>query len=345
MAKLAAAGDTVLLKAGTYDIANGETFPRTPYDWNVPDDVTIQGEGWDATLLRGPDDANCETNSALVLQGSARIRALGVVAFCNGIRSSTKGVVEIQAVKIRGTQTAVELSTNATLDLMDISSSKTAINSSHGPLTIINSRVHENRSGIHVDDSMPLVVTASEIDHNCRGESPDESQAILLKNEATLTDVRVHDNECPGIRVSAGGLTGPIVIAKSYFDENKPAAITVDAAVRTTIRESHFFEHKQAIRLNGESNLDLGTPEEPGNNSFTVCDTCDAIFDARPAPAQGSNPITVKGISWTRGGDALPVPMGCFDTDYPKGSTSPPRLWHIEHPGRCATATGNIILN
>ncbi|WP_394839966.1 DUF1565 domain-containing protein [Pendulispora rubella] len=346
--KLAAAGDTVLLKNGTYDAAHGETFPETSTSWNVPDGVMLMGESRGATIVQGPK-GDCDTADAFVLAGSASIETITIAGFCNNGISTLKGVVTIRDVTIVDTTVGVNVETSTVLDSVDISGANIAISNfaSTGTLAVTNSRVHGNRLGIDAPFAdAALVVTASEIDHNCPGPANREDDgSIVVKGPAALTDVNIHHNLCPGVTTTPTGLTGQLAISRGVFALNEFAAIKFRGPGRAKVRESSFGPHPAAIYLASTASIDLGTPEDPGNNGFSVCDKCDAIFDARPAPTHGSNPTTVKGISWNRGGAPLSVPTGCFDADEPKGRTSPPRLWHIEHPGSCASATGNIILN
>src|SRR5205823_6276673 len=72
---LAAPGDTVFLKAGDYNHANGDDFfaPGRP-DSNVPAGLTVQGEA--GTKLVGPAAVSCGTAGAaygLVLAGDTHL--------------------------------------------------------------------------------------------------------------------------------------------------------------------------------------------------------------------------------------------------------------------------------
>jgi len=106
--ELAQEGDVVLLLAGTYGVTvSGESFPTQlltsgsdgPTFTNVPDGVTIRGEGREATLLvRGDDDV--PTLVAFAAEGDLRLESLSIVHFGHAV-SATIGHVELVDVHVR----------------------------------------------------------------------------------------------------------------------------------------------------------------------------------------------------------------------------------------------------
>ncbi|WP_394836754.1 DUF1565 domain-containing protein [Pendulispora rubella] len=344
----AQAGDTVFLKDGTYDVKHGEIGKVAT---KVPVDVTVQGESREGTLLQWDDSSNA---GGFVLAGNGRIESLGIIGYA-GISAET-GIVTIKNVRVAVEGVGLGISVgsfqaiappNIVLDSVDISGAIIAVDvlGSEGTITVSKSRIHGNRSGIDAQVSdATLIVTETEVDHNCPGSMSRIDGGIIVKGPAILTNVNIHDNQCAGITMDAE-LMGPLLITRGTFAANSPNSIYLRTPGKTTIRDSSFGYHQgDIIAIDSTADLDLGTPESPGGNRFTRCDNCDVISNLRPA--QGVNPITVRGNTWNQGPDHnTPLPFGCWETDEPRGQTAPPRTWHIAAPGTCTPIKGNVMIN
>ncbi|WP_394847083.1 DUF1565 domain-containing protein [Pendulispora brunnea] len=326
----AAAGDTVFLKNGTYDVANGET--------KVPPGVTLQGESQGGTLLKWN-----RNGGGLVVTGNGHIESLGMI----GAGITASGAVLIKDVTISEAYYGLDLQPGVTVDSVDVSEATVAINitGENGTLTLNNSRVHNNRSGIDAQISdATLVVTNTKVYYNCPGTLNRIDGGIIVKGPAILTNVDIHDNRCSGITMDSQ-LTGPLVITGGTFVANFPNSIALNSPGKTKIRAASFGYHeREVIGISSEADLDLGTPEDPGNNLFARCDGCDTILNWRAA--DGVNPITVTGNKWNQAADeGEQPPFGCSNTDEPKGTSAPPRTWHIAAPGTCNPIKGNVMVN
>ncbi|WP_394850677.1 right-handed parallel beta-helix repeat-containing protein [Pendulispora brunnea] len=345
---LAAAGDTVFLKNGTYDMDHGETFAiATKHQLipNVPPDITIKGESRNGTLLQGPIVTDCSISDnhfvGLATAGIARIETLGIFGFCTSGISAKSGVA-IREVTIRGVGTGISAGPNVTIDSVDISEADEGVLLSNrtGAVTISNSHVHHSSTAIYGVAEGHLVLIASEIDHSGPRNDVPSRGGIVVSGPTTIADVKIHENESFGVTTSEFGSTVPLDITRSQFWGNRSAAIFVSAPGTLKVRRSTFNHDSKAIHVTSDSTvIDLGTPDSPGENSFTICSTCDGVFDARPAAVEQLRPITLTGNIWS-GGEP---PRGCSDVDHPR-RTDPPRLWHMENPGTCGSK-GNVIVN
>ncbi|WP_394837693.1 right-handed parallel beta-helix repeat-containing protein [Pendulispora rubella] len=341
-AEIAVAGDTISLNDGIYDTEHGELFTRNGR--SIPADITIKGESPGGTLLIGPSNDCGMIKDGLVLVGSARLENLVIHRFCGtGIVTSTIGTVTLKSVDIHDVgQVGLAANTETILDSVDISAPIDAIHAENAKLTIAHSHIHHSATGIFAMGGA-LAVTASEIDHHCCYPFDDRegSAAIVTDSPVTLTDTHIHDNAAIGLFIKYTERRVPVLVAKSSFSANDEA-IRFSATVDATVRDTTFGrDNKALIHVYGASDLDLGKPETPGNNRFWLCDTCDGVIDSRFSPTN-LKPITVFGNWWSL---VDSIPLGCIDRDSPSGKTSPPRHWHIDAPGKCASSTGNRFFN
>ncbi|WP_394839965.1 DUF1565 domain-containing protein [Pendulispora rubella] len=344
---LAEAGDTVFLKNGTYDMVHGETFAKPTKHQvipNVPPDIIIKGESTNGTLLQGPPATDCTNFEnafvALATAEKARIETLGISDFC-WVGIHTERDVMVKSVAIRRVGTGVSAGANVTLDSMDIAESNDGIHLKNraGTVIISNSHVHHNGTGIQGAADAALVITSSEIDHNGLSNEIDFNGGLVVAGPTTVEDVKFSENQPFGVNITDLGATGPLVISKSSFSANLSAGIFVGGTARVSVRHSSFDRDSKAIYVTSDSIIDLGTQDNLGENSFTICSMCDGIFDARPATVERLSPISLTGNNWSDG----EPPHGCSDVDHPK-TVHPPRQWHIEHPGACSSK-GNVIIN
>ncbi|WP_394827325.1 right-handed parallel beta-helix repeat-containing protein [Pendulispora albinea] len=342
---MAAGGDTVFLRAGTYDRANGDNFV-TPasggtilVDPNIPAGITLKGEG-PSTKLVGPGKIGCSTGAdariGLVLAENTRLESLSIEQFCVGVvirvgNAALHGVTvhnhgSIGAVIVNGT--------SATLDSIDLHSNVSSGVETGGPAAFVNGRIWGNGGhGIRSSGSGSISMTGTELDHNGASGLTAKDGLSPTPTVVTVRGARIHDNRLGGISIDEMRGSAKLIVENTQFDNNKHS-LEATGGWEIQIRRSTFRTSEAHLWLYGASLLDFGTSANRGENIFHIAG--EGFYDMRAA-SSASVPISVYGNEWY--GPPRP-PDGCSATS----PSSAPRSWYISNPGTCP-ATGNVLVN
>lgn len=312
-------GDVVLLP-GTYDEANGETFPTTVTDRRVI------GSGSDVTILSGPGG-----ESGLYLN-DASVADLQLTGFVNGVRAQS-GHVTLQGLEVHGnTADGFNASTGTTDPVLSVQAIGCSFhdNGLHGfeastppdspyPYTVQDCTIENNgQRGIYMVQSVQMTLVDTTIEGN-------DFQGISMLQDARLTasGVTVRGNDLEGL-LASGNTTA--VIESSLIRGQQEHGIEFSGA-SLQVRDTEVLNNVAgAIRITGEPVIDLGTIADPGNNRVgndgSGITLGDHLNDHRPA---GSTPaISAVGVDL----GASPAPTGLvtgIDSDSP--------FWSIDFAG------------
>lgn len=298
--ELAQEGDVVLLLAGTYGTASGETFPtqtllsgaEEPTFSNVPDGVTIRGEGPAATVLERTGD-ELPTLVAFAPAGDLRLESLSVVGFGHAV-SATTGQIELVDVHVRDGSNGIRAVSQANLRL----SGSTRIEDAQRGL-ILGGAATASLEGTIIDNARFFGVTMS-------GEARLETDDALIRRSSY------------GLRLAGTAIAQlrDTVIEQPPADAGLGVGILAEERAVLELRGStvqrfqfgvgaggqRLLMRDTTIRENAEVGLvipnveprptwqparvyDLGTASEPGGN--VLVDNGDyQLVDGRPSGAR-----------------------------------------------------------
>lgn len=302
---LAAAGDEVLLLAGTYSAATGETWPSAPGDVepdlvsaaNLPPGVTLRGVDRDDVVLTGPLATDPDTESvALAAAGDAVVRDLRIAGFGRGVLAS-EGSLLLDNVHVSDVRLAA-ISAVARADLR-VERSTLAPEGANGVfaygggrLTLVDSDVRGAFYGAGVQQSGTLRLERSRLSGFV---------GIVAFDDATveLLDSVVEDTSTIGI--TASDRTVLEVVGSEVRGAN--VGIGFDGRI-LRLRSSRIVDHRDVgLYVHGDpAVIDLGTATDPGLNVLTGSARYQ-LHDARP-----SDRTVVITVGGTVLGDEVPAP-------------------------------------
>jgi len=204
----AGAGMTIRLAAGTYDAANGETWPTqvgfppvaTP---NVPNGVTIVGES--GARLVGPGAGT--TAAALAFAGSASVRAVEMEGFERALLVWLPGVVTLTAIRATGNlidgllafgdaEVVAALSTFDQNGLSGVAAFGDAV------LDLQGGELEGNRTGLYVTDRATVGVLDTRIASNGSTAAESHSGVYAIGDaRLTLSGVTFDGNAFAGVEL------------------------------------------------------------------------------------------------------------------------------------------------
>ena len=334
--ELAQDGDVVLLLAGTYGTANGETFPTQtllsgaddPTFTNVPEGVTIRGEGPEATLLvRGDDDV--PTLVAFAPEGDLRLESLSVVRFGHAV-SATTGHVELVDVQVRDGANGIRAVRQANLRLAGgsrIDDVQRGLILGGAATAALEGTIIENAGffGVAMSGEARLETDAASIRRSAYGlrlagtaiaqlrdtviEQPPADAGLgvgIFAEERAVLELHGSTVQRFQIGVGAGGQR--LLMRDTTIRENAEAGLVIpNVEPRPTWQAARVY--------------DLGTASEPGGN--VLVDNGDyQLVDARPTGARQQ--ISVSATVIGPGAPSTLVLTGPLD--------DPPR-WTIVNAG------------
>lgn len=319
---LAPAGGDIVLLPGTYDEANGETFPI------AIDDRRLVGSGADNTIVSGPGD-----ESGIYLGGAAATVAdLQIHGFTTGVRAQG-GDVTLQGLEVWGnTGDGFSASTNTVTPVTSVSATDCVFrnNGLHGfeastppdspvSYSLANVTSADNgQRGIYLVQSVQMTLDDSTIEGN-------DFQGISLIQNARLdaTGITVRDNDLEGV-LGTGNTT--LRLEGGLVRGQQQHGIEFSGA-SLWLRDSEVLNNVAgAIRIAGSPLVDLGTLADPGNNVVGVdgagISLGSHLHDDRSADSDPA--ISAVGVDL----GATPAPAGLVtgpDEDAP--------FWAIDHDG------------
>ncbi len=334
--ELAQEGDVVLLLAGTYGTANGETFPtqtllsgaEDPTFSNVPAGVTIRGEGPEATVLERSDD-DLPTTVAFAPEGDLRLESLSVLNFGHAV-SATTGQVELVDVQVRDGANGIRAVRQANLRLAG------------------GSRIDDVLRGLILGGAATAALEGTSIENASffgvamGGEARLEADDALIRRSgyglrlAGSAVAELRDTVIEQPSVDAGVGVGIFAEERSVLELHGSTVQRFQFGVGAG--GQRLLMRDTTIRENGEIGLiipnvdprpgwqaarvyDLGTASEPGGNELV--DNGDyQLVDGRPAGARQQVNVSATVI----GPDA---PSGLVLT----GPLDDPPRWHVVNDG------------
>jgi hypothetical protein len=334
---IADAGMTIRLAAGTYDEANGETWPMqvgfppsaTP---NVPSGMTIVGES--GVRLVGPGAGT--TAAALAFAGPANVQDVEMEGFERALLAWLPGVVTLTGIRatgnlIDGLLAFGDAEVVAALSTFDLNGLSGVAAFGNAVLDLQGGALEFNRTGLYATDSATVGVLDTRIADN--GSTNDESHSgvyaigdarltlsgVALEGNAlagvelrgaarvALTDATVVGHPVYGLYVPAGGTAAASLrvydsdISGNVWGVNWEGAAGGELFMRGTTIHANLFE---GVLVYGDpAVVDFGADGEHSGNRFEG-NGLYQLLDARPArPAADGIVITV---------DAQAVlPAGC----------------------------------
>ena len=223
---LADAGMTIRLAAGTYDAANGETWPTqvgfpptaTP---NVPSGVTILGES--GVRLVGPGAGT--TAAALAFAGPASVQAVEMEGFERALLAWLPGVVTLTGIRATGNLVdgllafgdAVVVAALSTFDLNGLSGVAAF---GDAVLDLQGGVLEFNRTGLYVTDRATVGVLDTRIASNGSTAAESHSGVYAIGDaRLTLSGVTLDGNAFAGVELRGEArvsLTDATVVGHAY---------------------------------------------------------------------------------------------------------------------------------
>ncbi|WP_394849740.1 right-handed parallel beta-helix repeat-containing protein [Pendulispora brunnea] len=350
---VAGAGDTILLKNGTYDQQHGDAF-ATPFEPNVRAGVTIKGEGAGATKLIGTGKVKCNDPTArvgLVLGADTRIESVELSNFCLGVYATT-GNATLSAVSVHDNGSdgiQINGSSNVSLDTVDVHGNAATGVSIRDSATasVSGGRIFANGDFGIVSTGSMLTVSKTEIDSHFRDNAPYPPAGTGIRVTSPkfiLTGSNIHGN---AVGISLEGGSSSATVTDCTLENNYGIFIVGKWSLKvrgTTLRgNTHLYLNE----LDGTTAVDLGTGIDPGKNTFDIPIAGTAI-DNRRRDSLGTKllaPVYIAGNTWI--GTPAP-PAGCstaaYNPPYNGGDPNARYNWYIQTPGICSS-TGNVIIN
>lgn len=271
---LAAAGDEVLLLAGTYAAASGEVWPSYTGDDepelltapNLPAGVRVRGVDRESVTLIGPGvgaAAGTPSSVALAPTADADVRDLTIRGFGVGIVAA-QGSVRVADVDV----TDVFGSAVAAVDRADVTLERVAIDRGEASpgfgvvafggarVTLADSTVERMTYAALVTESATLRVERSSL-HGLLGVFANDNATVHLQ------DSRIEDVSLVGI---AANDRATVVLRGSTV---RAANVGIDFGGRILrLRDTSVVEHRDVgVRVRDDpAVVDLGTAAEPGGN-------------------------------------------------------------------------------
>ncbi len=302
---LAAAGDEVLLLAGTYATATGETWPHASGAIepelvsapNLPMGVTLRGEDRDGVVLAGPLAADPDTESvALTAAGDAVIRDLSIVGFGRAVVAS-EGSLLVANVHVGDVRlAAISAVGRADLRVEGATLVPEGANGvfayGGGRLTLVDSEGRGAFYGAGVQQSGTLRLERSRLSGFVGIVAFDDATVALL-------DSVVADTSSLGI--TASHRTVLEIVGSEVRGAN--VGIGFDGRI-LRVRSSRIVDHRDVgLYIHGDpAMIDLGTATDAGQNVLAGS-TRYQLHDARP-----SDRTVVITLSATLFGDEIAAP-------------------------------------
>ena len=368
---VAQAGDTILLKNGTYSsAASGETFGILTASGfgayaglvTLPAGVTVKGESTAGTLVVGPNKAAGSGVAFIITGAGTKIQTLTITKFDAAVLA-TGGSVELTKLHVHDNGTdGIYVRGTATATLDSVESDNNGAGGASlwdtASITFTGGRVHDNGNfGMLAYGSGSVTVTNTEFDANGGNGSGGPPQrgginyygALGATSAVTVTGAKFHDNNELGLRIGNALAGATVTVTNTTFARNPTLGLGVAGALRLTVRGSTFTDNTfggtpctngDGVYIgDGPLALDLGAGVPAMPNTFSVttrgtAGTCRSIGDHRAASSSAAIPIIITGDTFS---PVMP-PAGCSST-----SLNDP-TWYIANPGSCP-ATGNVISN
>jgi len=205
---LADAGMTIRLAAGTYDAANGETWPTqvgfpptaTP---NVPSGVTIVGVS--GVRLVGPGAGT--TAAALAFAGPASVRAVEMEGFERALLAWLPGVVTLTGIRATGNLVDGLLAFGdaevvAALSTFDLNGLSGVAAFGDAVLDLQGGTLEFNRTGLYVTDRATVGVLDTRIASNGSTAAESHSGVYAIGDaRLTLSGVTLDGNALAGVEL------------------------------------------------------------------------------------------------------------------------------------------------
>jgi hypothetical protein len=278
-------GDTVRLLNGTYNAANGETWPDVsggnPVP-NVPAGVLVEGEGV-ATVLEGPGSDSATIGLAFAGDGRAKdmtAKGFGVgfeVTSGTVILENTLGQANSAGLRTSGGTTKLIASEIKASTVSGVLAAGTAT------LEVTGGSSHDNSGyGYFMLNSSKLKATNLDAYKNSVGIG------LSGQAEASLEQSKLHDNRAEGLAANTPTLTTVSVSGCDLYANASGLAFGGKSLFMrgTTIRDNI----QSGLVVNGlPERVDLGTFTEPGNNDLhdnSINATTPQVLDARLYPVK-----------------------------------------------------------
>ncbi len=266
-------GNLIQVQPGTYDVANGESFPLT-----IPDGVGLRGDennkgnGTTATLIEGNDVVPSTTTSAALISGQGS----SISGFSISAGGTTPGWFGVYSSDVDA------LLTNNTF----VTSYGGVRLAGNGNPTITDNIFQTSSYGVHAAPQSGTPV----IDNNnfITGSLP-----IAIGGNGTITNNSIVGSGQVGIQLQSGD-TGSLLIENNTFTRSSYTYAALRCAYSSTplVRSNTFnIDSGNIIQIVDTSNPDLGTAVDAGNNTFN---SAAAVTLAH----EGSASVNAIGNNW-----------------------------------------------
>jgi hypothetical protein len=273
-------GDTVLLANGTYDLANGESWPTASAlantakpgianAANLPSGVTVVGESEAQTVLSGAGAAILSVAEpvAIVPAGSGSlVQNLTISGFGFGYltNSGSNALHEVliesssqQGILVWGPLTGPPASLSVTGDSQVTGGQLDGIFCRHGNLTLDGGSLNGNGGvGLSLQDEAVASLSGVDIFGNSEGILA-ESNGPTHSQSFTVDTCHIHDNQTAGIEAhSNSGSSHQIYVTNSEIDSND-TGIYLSIAVQNSLTSTTVAVDGGIIHDNSRDGIEV----------------------------------------------------------------------------------------